>query len=42
MAPFGFTALRGSRIVSIGLVGGDAAAVSRDHLRVLLQSALQH
>ena len=37
-----FTAIRGSRIVTFGLVGGGAAAVSHDRLRTLMQSALNH
>jgi hypothetical protein len=37
-----FTAVRGSRIVTFGLVGGGASAVSHDRLRTLMQSALNH
>jgi len=37
-----FTAVRGSRIVTFGLVGGGAAAVPHDRLRSLMQSALSH
>ncbi len=35
-----FTAVRGSRVVTFGLVGGGASAVSHDRLRTLMQSAL--
>jgi hypothetical protein len=37
-----FTAVRGSRIVTFGLVGGGAATVPHDRLRGLMQSALNH
>jgi hypothetical protein len=37
-----FTALRGSRILTFGLVGPGAAAVPHDRLRGLVQSALDH
>jgi hypothetical protein len=37
-----FTALRGSRILTFGLVGPGAAAVPHDRLRGLMQSALDH
>jgi hypothetical protein len=37
-----FTAVQGSRIVTFGLVGGNAAAVPHDRLRGLMQSALNH
>ena len=36
------TAVRGSRIVTFGLVGPGAAAVPHDRLRALMQSALDH
>jgi len=37
-----FTAVRGLRIVTFGLVGGGASTVSHDRLRTLMQSALHH
>ena len=37
-----FTAVRGSRIMTFGLVGAGASAVSHDRLRTLMQSALSH
>jgi hypothetical protein len=37
-----FTAVRGARIVTFGLVGPGAAAVPRERLRDLMQSALAH
>jgi len=36
------TAVLGSRVVTFGLVGGGASAVSHDRLRTLMQSALNH
>jgi len=37
-----FTAVRGSRVVTFGLLGSGAAAVPHDRLRALMQSALNH
>jgi len=37
-----FTAVRGLRVVSFGLVGTGASAVPHDRLRALMQSALDH
>ena len=36
------TALRGSVVIGIGLVGGGATAVPQERLRTLLQTALNH
>jgi hypothetical protein len=37
-----FTAVRGARIVTFGLVGSGAAGVAHDRLRALMQAALNH
>ena len=37
-----FTAVRGSRLLTFGLVGPGAAAVAHDRLRSMMQAALDH